>query len=127
MISALEMVAAIEQLEADPLQRWIDQGWVLPQADGDSARLDAVDVARVRLICDLHYELRIEESSLSVVLSLLDQLDDARREMRRLTEAVEAQPQDVRDGIARSLLSAGRHVIHEKDAVRICGSFVRLD
>jgi chaperone modulatory protein CbpM len=57
-------------------------------------------VARVRLICELHYDLRIEEDSLSVVLSLMDQLYATRRALAALVSAVEAQPEDVRARIA---------------------------
>ena len=111
MIGEHELIAAIGPLDADALQRWIDLGWVLPEHDpeqsSDALRFDDFDVARVRLICDLHYELRIEEDSLSVVLSLLDQLYAARRSLRALVAAVEAQPEDVRTRIA-SLVKAER-------------------
>ena len=101
MIGERELIDAIERLETDALQRWIELDWVRPLVDGDDLRFDDVDVARVRLICDLHYELRIEESSLSVVLSLMDQLYAARRDLRRLAVAVKAQPDDVREAISK--------------------------
>lgn len=99
MISDTELMKAIEGLEVDALQHWIDQGWVLPQRDDGSLRFDPADVARVRLIYQLHVELSIEEDSLPVVLSLLDQLYAARRAMRALAGAVEAQPEAVREQI----------------------------
>jgi chaperone modulatory protein CbpM len=100
MISESDLVESIEPLDADALQRWIALGWILPQQDQDSLRFDTSDVARVRLICELHYELCIEEDSLSVVLSLMDQLYAARRTLGALAAAVEAQPEQVRDRIA---------------------------
>lgn len=100
MISMNELVQAIALLEAEALQRWIDNGWVLPDGDDDDRRFDASDVARVHLICELHYELQIEEDSLSVVLSLLDQLYATRRSLQTLVSAVAAQPEDVRSRIA---------------------------
>jgi chaperone modulatory protein CbpM len=96
MIGERELIEAVESVEADALRRWIDLGWIQPQHDGDNLRFDASDVARVRLICELHYELRIEEDSMSVVLSLMDQLYQTRRSLRALLSAVEAQPPDVR-------------------------------
>lgn len=96
MIGERELIEAVGSVEADALRRWVDLGWILPQHDGDDLRFDDSDVARVRLICELHYELRIEEDSMSVVLSLMDQLYQARRSLRALLSAVEAQPQDVR-------------------------------
>ena len=100
MISESELVATIESLDAEALQRWIALGWVLPRQDEKSLRFDPSDVARVRLICELHYDLRIEEDSLSVVLSLMDQLYATRRALAALVSAVEAQPEDVRARIA---------------------------
>ena len=101
MIGEQELVDAMACLEPDALQRWVELGLVLPQTDGDGLQFDTTDVARVRLICDLHYELQIEESNLSVVLSLVDQLYEVRRDLRRLLSAVEAQPEDVRVDITK--------------------------
>jgi chaperone modulatory protein CbpM len=100
MIGENELVEMIGHLRADALQRWIDLGWVLPRREGDSVRFDELDVARVRLICELHYELRIEEDSMSVVLSLMDQLYQVRRSLRTVLSAVDAQPEEVRASIA---------------------------
>ena len=100
MISESELVAAIGALEKEALQRWIDLGWVIAVRDLPELRFDAADVARVRLICELHYDLSIEEDSMPVVLSLLDQLYTERRALRALISAVAAQPDNVRASIA---------------------------
>ena len=105
MISESELVAAIDRLDEAALRRWIDFGWVVPVEDPRELRFDASDVARVRLICELHFELSIEEDSLSVVLSLLDQLYTARRSLNVLGSAIEAQPDDVRNSIAALVAS----------------------
>jgi chaperone modulatory protein CbpM len=99
MISDKELIAAIDGLQADALQHWIDLGWVTPQRDNETLRFDASDVARVRLIYELHYELSIAQDSLPVVLSLMDQLYAARRSMRTLMGAIDAQPEDIRSRI----------------------------
>jgi chaperone modulatory protein CbpM len=96
MIDERELIETIGPLEADALQRWIALGWILPNQESDGLQFDQSDVARVRLICELHYELHIEEDSLSVVLSLMDQLYSARRALGALSAAVSAQPEDVR-------------------------------
>ncbi len=106
MIGESELIELIGPLDADALQRWIDLGWVLPDQDADFVRFDQSDVARVRLICELHYELRIEEDSMSVVLSLLDQLYAVRRSLRALLSAVDAQPEEVRGRIAALVRAA---------------------
>lgn len=106
MIGEAELVRMIERLEADALRRWVDQGWIRPAQEGDSLRFDEADVARVRLICELHYELAIEEDSLSVVLSLMDQVYQLRRRLRTLVAAVETQPEAVRARIAALVAAA---------------------
>jgi chaperone modulatory protein CbpM len=106
MMSESELVETVGTLEADALQRWIEAGWVLPAGGDDGRRFDTADVARVRLICELHYELQIEEGSLSVVLSLLDQLYATRRSLQTLLAAVAAQPDDVRERIASLINTA---------------------
>ncbi len=108
MISEQELIALIGQVETEALRRWVDLGWVLPKLDDDGPRFDLSDVARLRLICELHYELRIEEDSMPVVLSLMDQLYAARRDMRTLLAAVEAQPNEVRDDIAKHVKTSGK-------------------
>ncbi len=100
MMSESELVNAIGPLNADALQRWIDLGWVLPHQERQILRFDPSDVARVRLICELHYELQIEEDSMSVVLSLMDQLYSARRALGAVASAIEAQPAEARARIA---------------------------
>ena len=105
MISEKELLDLIKRLEANALHRWIEIGWVLPEHEGNDVRFDDSDVARVRLICELHYELRIEEDSLPVVLSLVDQLYQSRSSLSRLVSAIEAQPDDVRSRIARQIQS----------------------
>jgi chaperone modulatory protein CbpM len=105
MISESELVAMIALLESEPLRRWIDLGWVLPQQDNATFYFDDSDVVRVQLICELHYELHIEEDSLSVVLSLMDQLYSARRSLREVLGAIEAQPAQVQSCIGALIKS----------------------
>lgn len=100
MMNESELVEQIGSLDAGALQRWITLGWIVPHQDQEILRFDTSDVARVRLICELHYELSIDEDSMSVVLSLMDQLYGVRRRLSALTAAVNAQPVDVRQRIA---------------------------
>jgi chaperone modulatory protein CbpM len=105
MISEQELVDSIDALNVDALRQWVGLGWVLPARVENCAVFDSTDIARVRLICELHYDLLIEESSMSVVLSLLDQLYSMRRSMRGLVSAIEAQPDEVRSRIATLMAS----------------------
>lgn len=103
MIGEKELVDAIAALDAEALQRWIDHGWVLPERYESNVLFDPSDVARVRLICELHYELLIEEDSMPVVLSLMDQLYATRRALGALISAVGTLPDDTRAEIAEAI------------------------
>jgi chaperone modulatory protein CbpM len=85
------------------VQRWIAQSWVRPDRTAGQWVFHDIDVARVRLIVELRDELSVSEDVLPTVLSLLDQLYDARRQMRMLRAALDAAPEDVR----RSLVPGG--------------------
>ncbi len=100
MMQADELAAQFPSLAVIELEGWIERRWVRPEpADGGGWAFQEVDVARVRLIYDLRYELDIAEETLPLVLSLVDQLDSLRWRMKSMLEAVEAQPEPVRRAI----------------------------
>jgi chaperone modulatory protein CbpM len=90
-------------LRADDLHRWIGQAWVRPDRTADNYIFRDIDVERVRLILELRDEMQVNEDALPVVLSLLDQLYDMRRRMRRLRDALDLTVSDdtLRDLIRR--------------------------
>ena len=62
-----------------------------------------IDIARVRLIHDLRTAMRIEDETIPLILSLLDQVYDLRAGLRAVLRAVEAQPEPVRDAILTAI------------------------
>lgn len=100
MIGEKELLAAVADLDAEVLQRWIDQGWVQPHRTQSNLLFDRSDVARVRLIYELHFDLSIEEESMPVVLSLMDQLYGTRRALGALMSAVQTLPDSIQAEIA---------------------------
>lgn len=97
MIAENELLAAIDRLQAETLRRWIAHGWITPaHHHGGALVFEEVDVARVRLICDLVYDIEMDEESLPVVLSLIDQLHDTRRMLRRLSSVIDRLPEEMR-------------------------------
>jgi len=99
MISFESINLEIRGLDAEELARWI--GAELVRADGPPGawRFQEIDVARIRLILELRQELEVEERSLPIVLSLMDQLYDLRRRMARLNEALAEVPAEVRQAL----------------------------
>jgi len=105
MITIDMLVVTVAGLDRADVEHWIAQDLVRPAGQGGAWLFGDIDVARLRLIQELRHELRLEEDALPVVLRLMDQLYDARRQLRRLRDAVDqgATP-EVRDGVLRVLL-----------------------
>ena len=89
MITITAVLARLPGLDADRLQQWIAQEWVRPVRRGGEILFQDIDIARLHLILDLE-SLEVGEGAMPVVLSLLDQLHENRRQMRRLVEALDA-------------------------------------
>lgn len=99
-----EVVVTVERVERVELDTWIERGWVVPERrDRDEPVFSDLDVARICLICDLRHDLMVEEETVPVVLSLLDQVYALRRQMNALTGAIRSQPEDVRRAILEQL------------------------
>lgn len=108
MIREGELIAQYAFLERHVLLAWIDDGLIAPHRDGSGYLFDRVDEARVALACDLHYRMGLEHASLPVILSLIDQLHDARNSLRSLVEAVAAQSDETRKHIAYHISARGK-------------------
>jgi hypothetical protein len=61
----------------------------------------------LRLICALRLDMEVEEPSLPIVLSLLDQLYETRARLARLAAAVQRQDAAVRAAIVAAALGDG--------------------
>jgi chaperone modulatory protein CbpM len=106
MIRETELIAQFTYLEQQVLLTWIDEGVIAPQRDEEGYLFDRVDESRVALACDLHYRMGLDHASLPVILSLIDQLHDARHHLRTLTRAVAEQPEAVQQDITRKMAAA---------------------
>jgi chaperone modulatory protein CbpM len=76
--------------------------------EADEPVFSDLDVARVCLICDLVHDMAVDEETVPLVLSLLDQVYALRRQMNALTGAIQRQPEDVRRAILDLLEEPGR-------------------
>jgi chaperone modulatory protein CbpM len=93
------VIALVPGVAAPELRDWIERGWVLPSGEAPDWRFAETDVARIRLLHDLRHVIGVEEETLPLVLSLLDQVYDLRRRLRAVLEAAEQQPQEVREAL----------------------------
>jgi chaperone modulatory protein CbpM len=99
-LSEREVVAHVSEVSVRRLRTWVRRGWIRPVRQGREHTFSELDVARIRLVCQLKDELSIDEEAIPVVLSLLDQVYGLRRELRNLARAVDAQPDAVRRRVA---------------------------
>jgi len=95
------------------LINWIERGLVRPEpAAGDDWVFQEIDIARVQLIVDLRHEMGVEEETLPLVLSLLDQLYELRSQFNAhregIVKALEVQSADVRAAILSAIASNRR-------------------
>lgn len=99
-----EVAVMVERVDRVEIRSWVERGWVVPErrAEGEPVFSD-LDVARICLICDLRHDLMVEEDTVPVVLSLLDQVYALRRQMNTLAGAIRSQPEDVRRAILEQL------------------------
>jgi chaperone modulatory protein CbpM len=106
MIALDELLSRFGGLDRRELADWVENRWVLPEQRGDTWLFHEVDVARVELILEIRHEFAIDDEALPLVLGLLDQVYGLRRQLRRLCDALAAQPAEVQATIKRALPSS---------------------
>jgi chaperone modulatory protein CbpM len=102
MLGEREVVARVRGLTVARLRRWVREGWVAAEREGGDVRFSEIDLARVRLICELCDEIRVNREAMPIILSLLDQVYGLRQELRSLAQAVEDMPRSVRVEMVQS-------------------------
>ncbi len=105
------VVARVERLTLRELRLWVREGWVRPAQSERGPVFDDLDVARLRLLCDLRKDMALPTDVMPTVLTLIDHLHRTRRELRRVTEAIDEQPTEVR----RAVIAAVRRRAENED------------
>lgn len=103
-----ELLRRFAGLDRAEVYRWVENRWVLPDAQGETWVFREVDIARVELILHIRRDYAVDDEATSLVLGLLDQVYSLRRQMRRLCDALESQPSEVREAVRRALPPSGR-------------------
>jgi chaperone modulatory protein CbpM len=78
----LEEAAKICGVSCEIITRFIEEEWILP-ADHATPYLDSEDMARVKLIWELHNEFGVNDEAMPIILHLLDQLNRMHLELER--------------------------------------------
>src|SRR5579871_5143777 len=87
----------------DTLESYITRTWVRPIQGERGLYFEEIDIARVRLIQQLRHDMQVGDEAMDVVLLLLDQMYSLRARVRRLTAAIDRQPEHVRAHIVSLL------------------------
>src|SRR3984893_2994254 len=103
MIELDDLLHQMRGLDRRDLVRWVENRWVLPEPRDQTWIFHEVDVARVVLILESRQAFVINEEALPLVLGLPDQVYDLRRQLRRMCDALAAQPPEVQAIIREAL------------------------
>jgi chaperone modulatory protein CbpM len=87
MITITTICATVPGLTEADILHYVEAEWVRPARQAGQPIFSEADLARIRLIQDLRTALEVEEPTLPLVLSLLDQLYATRRQLRLLLES----------------------------------------
>lgn len=85
------------------LEDFIARGWVRPLRDQTDYVFEDVDISRIRLVCELHIDMRFELDAVDIILSLMDQLYESRARFDNVMETLKNQPEEVRLAIIENL------------------------
>lgn len=105
-LSETEVILAIPGLTQSRLVGFVAAEVVIPLHTDSGPVFRNIDIARLRLLCELADDLDLDETALGVVISLLDQLHSARRDLRAILSAVGAESAEVRARIGAALLKS---------------------
>lgn len=98
-----QVILEVEGVSETDLRVWIEYGWIRPALSEEDFTFSELDVARVALIADLRQRLGINDEAMPVVLDLMDQLYGVRRELRRVLDIIDSQPEPHRSRILEAL------------------------
>lgn len=106
-----ELIEAVARLTSNRLTEYLAAEIVIPEQSEQGLVYHSIDVARLELACELHDQYDMEADALSMMISLIDQMHGLRAELREVLNAVEAQPDPVREQLVRVIGAArfGRH------------------
>lgn len=94
--SETEVITRVTRLTRRQLKGFVEGELVRPEQDGTGYIFRRVDIARLELLCDLSHDLDLDETALSIVISLIDQLHAARQDLASIAQAIDNLPAELR-------------------------------
>lgn len=99
-----DAIAATSGLTRVQLSFFVSNQLVIPLHTTQGPAFRHIDLARLRLLCELTEDLELEAEALHIVMSLLDQLHAARQSLHQIAEVLAEEPADLRARIGAALL-----------------------
>jgi len=106
VIDEERVVVEVKGLTVERLHAWVRRGWVRPTLGEAGPVYCELDIARCELVRQLRDDMDLDRDTLSLVLSLTDQIYGLRRELRRTLRAIEQLPGEHRQLLADRLRAA---------------------
>lgn len=94
-----QTIEAVPGLSQARLAAFLDADLVRPTFSAIGPGFRPCDLARLELLCELSDQFDLHDDALGVVIGLIDQLHAARLHLRALAQAMEAEPQDLRQRV----------------------------
>ena len=107
LYSETEVVARVEGLTVTRLRAIVAADCVRPSEAEGRVVYDEADLARLRLATELARDFELDADASALVLGLVDQIHGLRLLLRRLGEAVGAEPEETRARIRARLREHG--------------------
>ncbi len=101
--SEAEVIVILDGLDPARLRAFVAAHVVTPVVTSQGHAFTEADLARLQLVCDLADVYDLPDDALGMVMSLIDQLNTARGDMRALIQAVASEPDEVRGRIQQSV------------------------
>jgi chaperone modulatory protein CbpM len=111
MIRIDAVIASVPRLDETRIADWVARGWVRAEGATPAEWLfSEFDVARLSLLRELRVDLALDDDTMPLVLSLLDQIHALRGTLRTVMTVVEQAPGagEIRDRIIASLKDSRR-------------------
>ncbi|APX88442.1 hypothetical protein BV394_00765 [Brevirhabdus pacifica] len=105
-----EALAAVARLDRRRLHSYLEARIVTPVQTEGGQVFRRIDLVRMELLCELEEDFGLNEDALAMVISLIDQLHEARGDLNCVLEALQDEPRELQAkvGAALSRLRAER-------------------
>lgn len=98
-----EAIASVDRLTILQLRSFVDAEIITPTQTDSGPVFRQVDLARMALLCELSEDFELHLDALGIVISLIDQLHGVRGSLRAVLDAVEREPENVRQRIQKAI------------------------